>query len=80
VTYYEIKGRIAEMLKLDRTQIQLISSRNEEIALEFGEVPFCFMQEKVIRVYRLTETDETIPKVVLNFIKDRIENTLIDML
>ena len=30
------------------------------------------MQEKTIRVYKLTETDETIQKVVLNFIKDRI--------
>ena len=53
VTYYEIKGKIAELIKLDRTKFEMFSLKNEEISLEFGEVPFCFMQEKTIKIMRI---------------------------
>lgn len=68
------------MIKLDRTKFQMFSLKNEEISPQFAGVPFCFMQEKSIKIIRVLDNEQTIPHIVLDFIKDRVENTLIDML
>lgn len=80
ITYYEIKSKVAEIIKVERTKFQMYNSKGEEISLEYAEVPFCFMQEKIIRIMVVEEKEETVPNIVLNFVKDRIEDTLIDML
>jgi hypothetical protein len=36
VTYYEIKSKIAELIKLERTKFEMFSMKNEEISLEFA--------------------------------------------
>ncbi len=38
------------------------------------------MQEKSIKIIRVLDNEQTIPHIVLDFIKNRVENTLIDML
>ena len=70
ITFYELKTKIAELLGLERRHFFMEGKTLGTIALEYAEIPFCFLkQEKEIRVFRLSEDSKTIPRIVLDFIK-----------